>query len=70
MTEVLRVVNESGKPIGEAAPPAVETGALLKMVEDGDDQPQCREDRVRRDVQRGQGRRGDDQRARPGSGFR
>ena len=33
MTEVLRVVNESGRPIGEAAPPAAESGALLKMVE-------------------------------------
>ncbi len=32
MTEVLRVVNESGKPVAEAAPPA-ESGALLKMVE-------------------------------------
>jgi aspartyl-tRNA(Asn)/glutamyl-tRNA(Gln) amidotransferase subunit B len=35
MTEVLRVVNESGQTLTEAAPPAVETGALLKMVEDG-----------------------------------
>ncbi|HVN30327.1 MAG TPA: Asp-tRNA(Asn)/Glu-tRNA(Gln) amidotransferase subunit GatB [Candidatus Binataceae bacterium] len=33
MTEVLRVVHESGKPIGEAVPPATEVGALLKMVE-------------------------------------
>jgi aspartyl-tRNA(Asn)/glutamyl-tRNA(Gln) amidotransferase subunit B len=35
MTEVLRVVNESGKSIAKAVPPASETGALLKMVEDG-----------------------------------
>jgi aspartyl-tRNA(Asn)/glutamyl-tRNA(Gln) amidotransferase subunit B len=34
MTEVLRVVNESGKSIAEAVPTPVETGALLKMVED------------------------------------
>jgi len=34
MTEVLRVVHESGKPIGEAVPPASEVGALLKMIED------------------------------------
>jgi aspartyl-tRNA(Asn)/glutamyl-tRNA(Gln) amidotransferase subunit B len=34
MTEVLRVVHESGKSIGEAVPPAIEVGALLKMVED------------------------------------
>jgi aspartyl-tRNA(Asn)/glutamyl-tRNA(Gln) amidotransferase subunit B len=34
MTEVLRVVRESGKSIGEAVPPAAEVGALLKMVED------------------------------------
>jgi aspartyl-tRNA(Asn)/glutamyl-tRNA(Gln) amidotransferase subunit B len=33
MTEVLRVVNESGRPLSEAAPAAPETGALLKMVE-------------------------------------
>ena len=38
MTEVLRAVNESAKPIAEAVtagavPPAAETGALLKMVE-------------------------------------
>ena len=33
MTEVLRIVHESGKPIGEAVPPATEVGALLKMVE-------------------------------------
>jgi aspartyl-tRNA(Asn)/glutamyl-tRNA(Gln) amidotransferase subunit B len=33
MIEVLRVVNESGRPIGEAAPAAAECGALLKMVE-------------------------------------
>ncbi len=35
MTEVLRVVNESGRPIGEAAPAAAESGALLKLVEQG-----------------------------------
>jgi aspartyl-tRNA(Asn)/glutamyl-tRNA(Gln) amidotransferase subunit B len=35
MTEVLRVINESGKPIAEAVPTAAETGALLKMIEDG-----------------------------------
>jgi aspartyl-tRNA(Asn)/glutamyl-tRNA(Gln) amidotransferase subunit B len=35
MTEVLRVVNERGQTLAEAAPPAVETGALLKMVENG-----------------------------------
>jgi aspartyl-tRNA(Asn)/glutamyl-tRNA(Gln) amidotransferase subunit B len=35
MTEVLRVVNESGRPIGEAAPAATESGALLKLVEQG-----------------------------------
>ena len=34
MTEVLRVANETGKSLSEAAPPALETGALLKMVED------------------------------------
>jgi aspartyl-tRNA(Asn)/glutamyl-tRNA(Gln) amidotransferase subunit B len=34
MTEVLRIVHESGKAIGEAVPPATEVGALLKMVED------------------------------------
>jgi aspartyl-tRNA(Asn)/glutamyl-tRNA(Gln) amidotransferase subunit B len=34
MTEVLRVVHESGKSIGDAVPPAKEVGALLKMVED------------------------------------
>ena len=33
MTEVLRIVNESGKPLAEAAPAAEETGALLKLVE-------------------------------------
>jgi aspartyl-tRNA(Asn)/glutamyl-tRNA(Gln) amidotransferase subunit B len=33
MTEVLRAVNESGKPVAQAAPPAGESGALLKMVE-------------------------------------
>ncbi|MGH7842180.1 MAG: Asp-tRNA(Asn)/Glu-tRNA(Gln) amidotransferase subunit GatB [Candidatus Binataceae bacterium] len=35
MTEVLRLVNESGQPLAEAAPTADETGALLKLVEDG-----------------------------------
>jgi aspartyl-tRNA(Asn)/glutamyl-tRNA(Gln) amidotransferase subunit B len=35
MTEVLRVVNETGQTLAEAAPPAVETGALLTMVEEG-----------------------------------
>jgi aspartyl-tRNA(Asn)/glutamyl-tRNA(Gln) amidotransferase subunit B len=34
MTEVLRVVNESGQPLSEAAPPATESGALLKLVEE------------------------------------
>jgi aspartyl-tRNA(Asn)/glutamyl-tRNA(Gln) amidotransferase subunit B len=34
MTEVLRIVNETGKPIAEAVPPAAETGALLRMVEE------------------------------------
>jgi aspartyl-tRNA(Asn)/glutamyl-tRNA(Gln) amidotransferase subunit B len=33
MTEVLRLVNESGKPLEEAAPSAEETGALLGIVE-------------------------------------
>src|SRR5579885_2493346 len=35
MTEVLRVVNETGKPLAHAVPSARETGALLAMVEDG-----------------------------------
>ncbi len=35
MTEALRVVNESGQPIAAAAPPATESGALLRMVEEG-----------------------------------
>ena len=35
MTEVLRVVNESGRAIGEAAPAAGDSGALLKLVEQG-----------------------------------
>jgi aspartyl-tRNA(Asn)/glutamyl-tRNA(Gln) amidotransferase subunit B len=35
MTEVLRVVNESGKSLAEAVPPAGETAALLAMVEEG-----------------------------------
>jgi len=34
MTEVLRVANESGKSIAEAAPPPSEVGALLRMVEE------------------------------------
>ena len=34
MTEVLRAVNESGRPLAEAAPSPKEVGALLKMVED------------------------------------
>ncbi|MFZ0889456.1 MAG: Asp-tRNA(Asn)/Glu-tRNA(Gln) amidotransferase subunit GatB [Candidatus Binataceae bacterium] len=33
MTEVLRVMRESGRPIGEAAPDPAETSALLEMVE-------------------------------------
>ncbi len=33
MTEVLRVVNESGKSIADAAPKPPESGALLRMVE-------------------------------------
>ncbi len=35
MTEVLRVVREADKPIGEAVPSAVEVGALLRLVEQG-----------------------------------
>ncbi|MBV8357083.1 MAG: Asp-tRNA(Asn)/Glu-tRNA(Gln) amidotransferase subunit GatB, partial [Deltaproteobacteria bacterium] len=35
MTEVLRVMNESGKRLDQALPPPAETGALLKMVQDG-----------------------------------
>jgi aspartyl-tRNA(Asn)/glutamyl-tRNA(Gln) amidotransferase subunit B len=34
MTEVLRAVNESGRPLAEAVPAPAEVGALLKMVED------------------------------------
>ncbi len=34
MTEVLRVVHESGKSISEAVPPAKEVGVLLKMIEE------------------------------------
>jgi aspartyl-tRNA(Asn)/glutamyl-tRNA(Gln) amidotransferase subunit B len=34
MTEVLRAVNESGRALEQAVPPATETGALLKLVED------------------------------------
>jgi aspartyl-tRNA(Asn)/glutamyl-tRNA(Gln) amidotransferase subunit B len=33
MTEVLRIVNETGKPLAEAAPKADQTAALLAMVE-------------------------------------
>jgi aspartyl-tRNA(Asn)/glutamyl-tRNA(Gln) amidotransferase subunit B len=35
MSEVLRAINETGKPLDQAVPPAMETGALLKMVQDG-----------------------------------
>ncbi len=35
MTEVLRVTNETAKPLADAAPTAAETGVLLKMIEDG-----------------------------------
>jgi aspartyl-tRNA(Asn)/glutamyl-tRNA(Gln) amidotransferase subunit B len=35
MTEVLRVMNDSGKALDEAAPSPVQTGELLKMVERG-----------------------------------
>src|ERR1700720_2355763 len=34
MTEVLRIVNESGKPLHKAAPAPGETGTLLKLVEE------------------------------------
>jgi aspartyl-tRNA(Asn)/glutamyl-tRNA(Gln) amidotransferase subunit B len=34
MTEVLRIVNETGKSIDVAVPSAAETGALLRMVEE------------------------------------
>ncbi|HYL58749.1 MAG TPA: Asp-tRNA(Asn)/Glu-tRNA(Gln) amidotransferase subunit GatB [Candidatus Acidoferrales bacterium] len=34
MTEVLRVVHDSGKPIGEAVPPPAEVGMLLHMIEE------------------------------------
>jgi aspartyl-tRNA(Asn)/glutamyl-tRNA(Gln) amidotransferase subunit B len=34
MTEVLRIVNESGKSLREAAPAASETGTVLKLVEE------------------------------------
>ncbi len=34
MTEVLRAANEAGKSLANSVPPATETGALLKMVED------------------------------------
>jgi aspartyl-tRNA(Asn)/glutamyl-tRNA(Gln) amidotransferase subunit B len=33
MTEVLRVVNDTGRPVAEAVPAAAASGALLKMVE-------------------------------------
>jgi aspartyl-tRNA(Asn)/glutamyl-tRNA(Gln) amidotransferase subunit B len=35
MTEVLRAMNESGKRLDQAVPPAAQTGVLLKMVQDG-----------------------------------
>jgi aspartyl-tRNA(Asn)/glutamyl-tRNA(Gln) amidotransferase subunit B len=35
MSEVLRAMNETGKPLAQAVPPAMETGVLLKMVQDG-----------------------------------
>jgi aspartyl-tRNA(Asn)/glutamyl-tRNA(Gln) amidotransferase subunit B len=35
MTEVLRVINETGKRLDQAVPPPAETAALLKMVQDG-----------------------------------
>ena len=35
MTEVLRVVNETGRSLAEAVPPPAETGRLLAMVEGG-----------------------------------
>jgi len=35
MTEVLRAINETGKPLDQAVPPATETGTLLKMIENG-----------------------------------
>ena len=34
MTEVLRVVNDTGNPLDQAVPPPAETGALLKMVQE------------------------------------
>ena len=34
MTEVMRIVNESGKSLVEAGPPPSEVGALLRMVEE------------------------------------
>jgi aspartyl-tRNA(Asn)/glutamyl-tRNA(Gln) amidotransferase subunit B len=34
MTEVLRIVHESGKSLADAVPAATEVGALLRMVED------------------------------------
>ncbi|MGH7812822.1 MAG: Asp-tRNA(Asn)/Glu-tRNA(Gln) amidotransferase subunit GatB [Candidatus Binataceae bacterium] len=34
MTEVLRIVHEAERPIADAVPPAAETGALLRMVEE------------------------------------
>ncbi len=35
MTEVLRVVNESGRGVAQSVPAPAEVGSLLKMVEDG-----------------------------------
>jgi aspartyl-tRNA(Asn)/glutamyl-tRNA(Gln) amidotransferase subunit B len=35
MTEVLRALNETGKPLEQSVPPAKETGVLLKMVQKG-----------------------------------
>ncbi|MFZ0660571.1 MAG: hypothetical protein WAM05_17765, partial [Candidatus Binataceae bacterium] len=34
MTEVLRVANDTGKPLAEAVPAGAEVGALLRMVEE------------------------------------
>ncbi|MGC1677476.1 MAG: Asp-tRNA(Asn)/Glu-tRNA(Gln) amidotransferase subunit GatB [Candidatus Binataceae bacterium] len=34
MTEVLRVANDTGKPLAESVPAAAEVGALLRMVEE------------------------------------
>jgi aspartyl-tRNA(Asn)/glutamyl-tRNA(Gln) amidotransferase subunit B len=35
MTEILRVLNETGQSLDQAVPPATETAALLKMVQEG-----------------------------------